>query len=108
MDPRAGGVTAGNDLPLAARPARGGTCGRSAWGAARLRAALAASLHPDPAGASADIRPHVGRVATGIGRSAHRTGASVDRKSGVEGRSGSVRLVIGGRRIIKKKNTKRI
>src|SRR3546814_20924634 len=78
MVPRAAGVTAFYELPLASRPARGGTRGRSARGAARLRAALAASLHPDPAGASADIRPHVGRVATGIGRSPHRTGTSVD------------------------------
>src|SRR3546814_14061342 len=41
------------------------------------------------------------------GQAGDNVGALIDRKSGVEGKSVSVRVALGGRRVIKKKTTAR-
>src|SRR3546814_12320531 len=56
-------------------------------------------FQPDAVAANSVRRAVVGRVA-------ERLGATIDRKSVVSGKSGSVRVDIGGRRILKK--TKKI
>src|SRR3546814_16150839 len=77
------------------------------WGIPRLRA----WFRPALAYPSTPPSPHTPAVAIGCARpgparSGIDPGARQDRKSGVEGKSGSVRVDLGGRRILtKKKNT---